>query len=211
MMNAASALERLRAGNRRFVRHLQKDPTTPTARATLAAGQAPSAIVLTCADSRVPPELVFDHGLGELFVVRVAGNVCAPSTLASIEYAASALGAELVVVMGHTQCGAVKATIESVRKGKHPGSVSLDDMVQRIAPAVRPVANRGLASNELLKVATRANALLAADRLRRESPVLRERIETGKLTVVSAEYALETGEVSFFDMICAESHFHAAA
>lgn len=199
--NAASALASLRSGNRRFVRGITKVVPANDTRAALVDGQAPTAIVLACADSRVPPELVFDAGLGEIFVVRVAGNVCSASTLASVEYAATALGVPLVVVLGHSSCGAVKATIEAVKTGKSPGTPSLDDLVGRIEPAVSPLLERGLSPCELTSAAIRANVVLAGDRLRRESPVLSERIESGKLVVVSAEYALETGEVSFFDAI----------
>lgn len=200
-MNASAALERLRAGNRRFVRNVSEAAPTPSRRASLADGQAPSAIVLACADSRVPPELVFDAGLGELFVVRVAGNVCSPATLASIEYAASALEVPLVIVLGHTKCGAVKATIDAVTTGARPGSSSLDDLVDRIAPAVSPLVDRGLRPDALMSAAIRANVSLSVDGLR-ESPILEERIDSGKLTVVSAEYDLETGEVTFFDVAC---------
>jgi carbonic anhydrase len=190
----------LRAGNRRFVCNVPGVTVSRTHRDSLTQGQAPHAIVLACADSRVPPELVFDVGLGELFVVRVAGNVCAPSTVGSIEYAASALGTELIVVMGHTRCGAVKATTDAITSGESAGSESLDDIVERITPAVSSLVGRGLESSELLAAATRANVLLVADRLRTDSRVLAERIRSGKLVIVSAEYALDTGEVSFFEV-----------
>jgi carbonic anhydrase len=208
MLTAFAALERLRAGNRRFSRNLSVATSHEARRVALTEGQAPDAIVLTCADSRVPPELVFDLGLGDLFVVRVAGNVCSPSTLASIEYAANALGTELVVVMGHTRCGAVKATIDAATNAKCPGSASLEDLVERLMPAVSEVVGRGLEPAELLTAATRANIHLTAARLGQESKVLAERIRSGKLMVVTAEYALETGEVSFFS---ASAELEAAA
>lgn len=198
MNNALSTLERLRAGNRRFVKNFSKSVPTQSRRASLVAGQAPSAIVLACADSRIPPELVFDEGLGDIFVVRVAGNVCSPSTLASIEYAATALEVPLVIVLGHTKCGAVKATIDAVTTGKRPGSASLDDLVDRITPAVVPFVDRGFSSAELLSRATLANVVLAGEALGRESALLDERVRNGQLMIVSAEYALETGEVTFF-------------
>jgi carbonic anhydrase len=203
MLTASLALERLRSGNRRFSKNLSKAVPSHQRRSSLTEGQAPDAIVLACADSRVPPELVFDVGLGDLFVVRVAGNVCAHSTLGSIEYAASVLGTELVVVMGHSRCGAVKATIDAVSNGKRPGSLGLEDIVERITPAVAPLVGRGLHQAELLNAAVRANVVLTAERLLRESRVLAERVRSGKLVIVSAEYALETGEVSFFDVSCA--------
>ena len=198
MNNALSTLERLRAGNRRFVRNFSKSVPTKARRASLVDGQAPKAIVLACADSRVPPELVFDQGLGDIFVVRVAGNVCSPMTLASIEYAATALEVPLVIVLGHTKCGAVKATIDAVTTGKKAGSASLDDLVDRITPAVTPFVDRGLRPADLLSRATLANVVLAGEALQRESPILDARVRSGELTVVSAEYALETGEVTFF-------------
>lgn len=203
MNTALSAIERLRAGNRRFISNLSKTVPSQARRASLVDGQAPFAIVLACADSRVPPELVFDHGLGELFVVRVAGNVCSPATLASIEYAVSALDVPLIVVLGHTKCGAVKATIDAVKSGESTGSVSIDDLVERISPAVKPLLDADLDSGDLMRAATRGNVLNAGDQLRRESPILRQQIRSGKLAVVSAEYALETGEVTFFGATCA--------
>lgn len=204
-LSASAALASLREGNRRFVGEEPRAEVSGEHRAALVRGQAPKAIVLACADSRVPPEVVFDQGLGELFVVRVAGNVCAPSTLGSIEYAASVLGTELVVVMGHTRCGAVKATIDAVASGPLPrttGSPSLDDIVERIAPAVERLVERGVPSTELEQVATRSNASLAADQIVGRSAVMRALVQQGRVTVVVAEYAVETGAVRFFDMRC---------
>jgi len=203
-LSARGALESLREGNRRFVRAVRGVPTCPTRRRALAAGQSPNAIVLSCADSRVPAELVFDCGLGDLFVVRVAGNVCAPSLVGSIEYAASTFGTELVVVMGHTGCGAVKATIEALT-GKADHSENIADLVSRIAPAVAPLVDQGLSGGELLEAATRENILQSADHLRTDSRVLAERVASGKLVVVGAEYHLESGVVDFFDVPARQS------
>jgi carbonic anhydrase len=201
-MNAATALDALREGNARFASNVRSiDALASQARReTFADGQSPNAIILSCADSRVPSELVFDCGLGDLFVVRVAGNICAPSLVGSVEYAASMFGTELVVVMGHTQCGAVKATVSSLlEKGDVP-SENIRDIVERISPAVVPLLDKGLEPKQLLREATRANVRHTADHLRHASKILERRILDGKLVVVGAEYSIETGRVDFFDV-----------
>ena len=201
-MNAAAALAHLREGNARFANNVRSiDVLAAQARRdALAAGQSPNAIILSCADSRVPSEIVFDCGLGDLFVVRVAGNVCAPSLVGSVEFAASTFGTELVVVMGHTQCGAVKATIQSLLvDGAHP-SENIRDIVERISPAVVPLLDKGLDSKQLLRDATRSNVRSAVNHLRHGSKILEQRIAERKLVVVGAEYALESGKVDFFEV-----------
>lgn len=201
-LNAATALAQLREGNARFASNVRSvDALASQARReTFADGQSPNAIILSCADSRVPSELVFDCGLGDLFVVRVAGNVCAPSLVGSVEYAASMFGTELVVVMGHTHCGAIKATIQSVLEdGDHP-SENIRDIVQRISPSVVPLLDKGLDPKQLIREATRANVRHSANHLRHASKILEQRISDGKLVVVGAEYSLETGKVDFFDL-----------
>jgi carbonic anhydrase len=198
---AASALAVLREGNARFANNVRSIDVLASQgrREALAEGQSPNAIILSCADSRVPSEIVFDCGLGDLFVVRVAGNVSAPSLIGSIEYAASMFGTELVVVMGHTQCGAVKATVQSLLEhGEHP-SENIRDIVERISPAVLPLLDRGLDPKQLLREATRSNVHHTADQLRHGSKILERRITDGKLVVLGAEYSLETGKVEFFD------------
>jgi carbonic anhydrase len=199
---AADALTALREGNERFVRDIRSiDALASRARrSALTEGQSPSAIILSCSDSRVPSEIVFDRGLGDLFVVRVAGNVCAPSLVGSVEYAASTFGTELVVVMGHTSCGAVKATIDAITNDSGELSENIRDIVERISPAVVGLADRGLSREELLRQSIRANVLHTADQLRHGSRVLERRIAEQKLVVVGAEYALETGAVDFFDI-----------
>lgn len=199
-VTAADALAMLRAGNRRFVRNVRSIDASHSRRAALAHGQSPNAIVLSCADSRVPSELVFDCGLGELFVVRVAGNVCAPSLVGSIEYAASSFGTQLVVVMGHSGCGAVKATLDALTHDHRHPSDNIHDIVERISPAVSPLLGKGAKPECLMHAAVRANVRHSAEQLRLGSPILRKRIEAGTLLVVAAEYSLETGEVSFFDV-----------
>lgn len=199
-VDAQQALARLKEGNDRFVKNLRslESLATQAARAQLVDGQQPFAIVLSCSDSRAPSELLFDAGLGELFVVRVAGNIVAPSLVGSVEFAAATFGTELVVVMGHTRCGAVKATIDAVTKGAQAPSDNVGDIVQRIAPVVRELVP-GVEGEALVKAATRANVRASANHLRHASRILEERIAAGRLTVVGAEYALETGRVEFFD------------
>ena len=199
---AAAALAALREGNDRFARDIRSIDAfaSHARRGALTEGQSPSAIILSCADSRVPSEIVFDRGLGDLFVVRVAGNVSAPSLVGSVEFAASTFGTELVVVMGHTRCGAVKATLDALTSNSGELSENIRDIVERISPAVVGLLGRGLSPEELLRQATRANVLHTADQLRHGSRVLERRIAEQKLVVVGAEYALETGAVDFFDI-----------
>lgn len=199
-LSSADALAMLREGNDRFVRGERGGVGTQARRRALAGGQSPSAIVLSCADSRVPAELVFGCDLGDLFVVRVAGNVCAPSLVGSVEYAAETFGTQLVVVLGHTRCGAVTATIDALTTGERPGSPNIDDIVERIAPAVSGLVGRGLGRDALVAAAVRANVRHASDHLRHGSHLLAGRVGAGKLVVVGAEYSLETGVVSFLEL-----------
>ena len=204
MISALDALARLRAGNDRFVRGEQlRDPQTMShaRRAELAEqGQAPFAIVLGCSDSRVPAELIFDQGLGDLFVIRVAGNIVAPSQVGSVEFAAARYGTRLVVVMGHSQCGAVLATIEELKRPSAQQSRNLRSIVERIRPAVERVLTAAptLDEADLVRQAVRANVRMAVRHLRHGSVILEQLIETEGLRVVGAEYALATGVVEFF-------------
>ena len=199
--DTARALERLRAGNRRFTSE-GAGPAHAGAsrRAELVAGQRPFAVVLGCSDSRVPPELLFDQGLGDLFVIRVAGNVVARSQLGSIEYAVSHLGARLVVVLGHSRCGAVAGALEE-RLGPARGAHSLRALIGRVRSLVATlVPARGERDPEArLRDAVRANVRAATRRLRRRSRLLRRLIAEDGLLVVGAEYSLESGLVDFFD------------
>jgi carbonic anhydrase len=202
MIAPVDALARLREGNRRFV----ENQTTATAlshqaRAALAAGQSPFAIVLGCSDSRVPAELVFDQGLGDLFVIRVAGNVVAPSQVGSVEFAAARFGTRLVVVMGHSQCGAVVATLEELQEGTTNGSRNLRSITDRVRPSVAPlVRTAGMLDREvLLGEAIRANVRASVEHLRHGSELLETLIRNDVLVVVGAEYSLETGAVTFFE------------
>jgi len=202
-LDATQALDRLREGNRRFVSnqaagHVVSDPTR---RAELVAGQEPFAIILGCSDSRVPAELVFDQGFGDLFVIRVAGNIVAPSQVGSVEFAASRFGTRLVVVMGHSQCGAVVATLDEVQ-GRAPNqSRNLRSIVDRIRPSVETlIASRRIDDpDRLLSDAVRANVRASANHLRHGSELLEHLTRADGLVVVGAEYSLETGIVDFFE------------
>jgi carbonic anhydrase len=201
LIPARDALQRLAAGNRRFVANASSAPRlSPVERARLAQGQEPFAIILGCSDSRVPAELVFDQGFGDLFVIRVAGNVVAPSQIGSVEFAASRFGTRLAVVLGHTQCGAVMATLDEIRQPEMLRSTNLKSIVDRIRPAVEPVLHQfGDRPAMLLQQAVRANIRASVDRLRHGSAILEHLIEAEGLLVTGAEYSLETGVVEFFD------------
>ena len=196
------ALDRLKQGNVRFTTNVRSIESLggQQQREALVGGQKPFAIVLSCSDSRAPSELLFDCGLGDLFVVRVAGNVVAPSIVGSVEFAAAVFGTALVVVMGHTRCGAVKATVDALRSGKDVISENVRDIVDRISPAIAEVVNGGKDGDDVIGPAIRANIRVSANHLRHGSRVLEERIAAGRLAVVGAEYSLETGKVDFFDM-----------
>ena len=192
------ALERLLAGNRRFVEGRKREAGRDTVRrAELAGGQSPFAIILGCADSRVPLELIFDEGLGDLFVVRVAGNTALdPLVVGSIEFAATNLGSVLVMVLGHERCGAVAGAVASVTEGAAaPGSIK--DVVAPIVPVVeRVVADEpGLSADELLEPSIQANAKAAAEDLANADNLIKGLVQSGDLKIVAAEYLLETGEV----------------
>jgi len=203
MLSAEQALERLRDGNRRFAAGLgwAGSLTSPMRRRGLISGQEPFAVVLGCSDSRVPAEIVFAQGLGDLFVIRVAGNVVAPHQLGSVEFAVEVLATRLVVVLGHTDCGAVQATLEALREGTEELSPNLQSIVDRVRPSVEPLLATEAADDpeELMRRAVRANVRVAVEHLRDESESLRRRLEHEKLRIVGAEYSLETGIVDFFD------------
>jgi carbonic anhydrase len=200
---ALEALERLREGNRRFAagRPARDGLTRPTRPDELLDGQEPFAIVLGCSDSRVPAEIVFDQGLGDLFVIRVAGNIVAPSQVGSVEFAAERFGTRLVVVLGHSRCGAVEATLEELRRPTANQSKNLRSIVDRIRPAVEPLLATSLRpdAEALVRDAVRANIRVSASQLRHGSESLERLIERDGLRVVGAEYSLRTGVVDFFD------------
>lgn len=200
MQSAEEAIARLRRGNRRFIEG-NIDQGRHVHRSDLVDGQRPFAIVLACSDSRVPVETVFDQGLGDLFVIRVAGNIVAASQVGSVEFAAAQFGTPLVVVLGHTRCGAVQATLDELQRPSENQSRNLRSIVDRIRPAVEALLETELSRDReaLARQAVRANVRVSANFLRHGSQILEELIESGKLLVVGAEYALETGQVEFFD------------
>jgi carbonic anhydrase len=203
MLTAQEALERLKVGNARFVKGevSQQNHLTHQERALLAGEQNPFAIILGCSDSRVPAEMVFDQGLGDLFVIRVAGNVVAPSQVGSVEFAAERYDCAVVVVLGHSHCGAIQATIDTLKHPEQPPSSNLMSIVNRVRPSVEVLMQTEL-KNDLKKLSThavRSNVFSSVNQLRHGSAVLESLIEKGKLIVVGAEYSLETGEVTFLD------------
>ena len=205
MISAREALERLREGNRRFARGVRNSDllVSEARRSELAAGQQPFAIILGCSDSRVPAEIVFDQGLGDLFVIRVAGNIVASSQIGSVEFAAEQFGTSLVVVLGHSRCGAILATLEDLRRPRETQSRNLHAIVDRIRPSVEPLLATEFKndSEALIRHAVRANVRASANQLRHGSELLQELIRTQDLLVVGAEYSLDTGLVDFFDSV----------
>lgn len=203
MTSPTEALDALREGNQRFVAADigQRPVAGRIHQPGLSGGQDPIAIVLACSDSRVPVELIFDQGIGDLFVIRVAGNIVAPSQIGSIEFAASEFGTRLVVVLGHTKCGAVAITLRELSLLETHRSPNLRAIVDRVRPAVEPViaakADRGV--DELMEAAVRANIRASVSRLAHGSLILEQMIGAGDLVVVGAEYSIETGVVEFFD------------
>ena len=203
MVPARQALERLREGNLRFAANVRGSDAfvSHTRRVELASGQQPFAIILGCSDSRVPAEIVFDQGLGDLFVIRVAGNIVAPSQVGSVEFAAARYSTRLVVVLGHSQCGAILATLEELRTPTENQSHNLRSIVDRVRPSVEGLLRTELRhdSDALVREAGRANIRASVDHLRHGSQVLEELIHQQGLVVVGAEYSLETGVVEFLD------------
>jgi carbonic anhydrase len=203
MIPAEEALERLRQGNHRFVSALAGDapPPGPNDKPELMQDQEPFAIVLGCSDSRVPAEIVFDQGLGDLFVIRVAGNIVAPSQIGSVEFAAAQFGTRLVIVMGHTRCGAILATLDQLGQPTENQSRNLRAIVDRVRPSVEPLLRTELRHDRdaLVKHAVRANVEQSVNQLRHGSDILEQLVDREGLRIVGAEYSLETGEVVFFD------------
>lgn len=201
MISAQEALERLRQGNQRFIadKSNQDSVRHSTRRNELIEQQSPFAIILSCSDSRAPAELIFDQGLGDLFVIRVAGNIVAPSQIASIEYCAQQFGTNLVLVMGHTNCGAVNATLSELQLPEAERSKNLQAIVSRIQPAVEPLLNTSLSDKELQTKAVRSNVRTSVLELQNQSEILSNLVARGELSIASAEYSLETGQVEFLD------------
>lgn len=209
MYSGCDALKRLREGNERFTANVRSVESllSYTQRADLARNkQEPLAIILGCSDSRAPAELLFDQGLGDLFVIRVAGNIVAPSQVGSVEFAAERYGTKLVVVLGHSNCGAISTTIEELQRPTENQSPNLHSIVSRVSPAIKNVLELSpdLSRQELIDKAVRANVRASCDHLRHGSAILEELIANHSLLVVGAEYCLETGKVDFFDGVPAE-------
>ena len=205
MVSAPDALALLRDGNRRFVADVRSHDTLPSRarRIELAAGQEPFAVILGCSDSRVPVEIVFDQGLGDLFVIRVAGNIVAPSQIGSVEFAAEQFGTRLVVVLGHSNCGAIEATLQQLRRPKENQSRNLRSIVEFVRPSVENLLATDLKYDmpTLFHEAVRANIRASAMHLRHGSEIIENLIQNDGLMIVGAEYSLDTGEVDFFDGI----------
>jgi len=208
MMSAREALDRLRNGNRDFVARMQGGDValSDSRRAELPKDQNPFAIILGCSDARVPAEIVFNQGLGDLFVIRVAGNIVAPSQVGSVEFAAARYDTALVVVLGHTQCGGILATLEALQQPGAGLSPGLKSIVDRVRPSVEPLLKTDLRNDmdSLVQTAVRTNVGVSVNHLRHASALIEQLIQDGKLAVVGAEYSLETGAVDFFDTDGAE-------
>jgi carbonic anhydrase len=202
MISAVDALKRLQEGNRRFVSDEVNEAIANHAHTVgVATAQNPFAIVLACSDSRVPTELIFNQGIGDLFVIRVAGNIVAPSQIGSIEYAAKQFGTKLVVVLGHSNCGAVIATLDELALKESHRSPNLRAIVDRVRPAVESLLEEhgDRSETELLDMAVRANVRASVDRLQHGSLIIENLIEDSELQIVGAEYSIENGTVEFLE------------
>lgn len=203
MQSAKEAIDRLREGNRRFAEGNESlhSIADPKKRKTLIERQDPFAIILGCSDSRAPAEILFDHGLGDLFVIRVAGNIVAPSQIGSIEFAVERFGTSLVVVLGHSKCGAIQATLEELAQPRENRSSNLRSIVKRISPSVEPLLQTDLRNNpaELMRKAVRANVIASVENLQSGSPILTELVEKDKLQIIGAEYSFDSGLVDFYE------------
>ncbi len=204
MISAVEAFQRLQEGNRRFCAGVRSGDTLSSERRRdkLVGSQEPFAIILGCSDSRVPAEIVFDQGLGDLFVIRVAGNIVAPSQIGSVEFAAERFGTPLVVVLGHSQCGAITATLDELQRPQASQSPNLRSIVDRVRPSVEPLLATELRHDRdaLVRDAVLANVRVSANNLRYGSEILEKLMQRGKLAVVGAKYSLDSGVVEFFDV-----------
>ena len=205
MITATEALQKLKEGNQRFVAGVRRVDTfaDELRKNALVQEQAPLAIILGCSDARVPAEIIFDQGLGDLFVIRVAGNIVAPSQIGSIEFATEKFGTSLVVVLGHSMCGAVIATLDDLEHPTNNQSSNVLSIVNRIRPTIEPLYQTALRQQpgELLEASIRANILASTNQLRHGTQLLERLVEHGNLKIIGAEYSLETGVVDFFNDI----------
>ena len=201
----AEVLALLQQGNARYVESLTSTDLITQKRPELVSVQDPLAIILGCSDARVPVEIVFDQGLGELFVIRVAGNIVAPSQIGSVEFAAEAFNTKLVVVLGHSQCGAVTACVDALINPEQNYSPNLQSIVDRIRPSVYNLHELATANgqdadaDELVERSIRANVRMSVSQLKHGSRILEDLVSSGQLLIVGAEYDLETGKVRFLD------------
>jgi carbonic anhydrase len=195
------ALQRLIDGNQRFRAAEMSSSARRWSKDLAAITQRPFAVILGCSDSRTPVEILFDQGFGDLFVIRIAGNIVAPSVVGSIEFAASQFGARLVVVMGHTMCGAVTATVQAIQSGLGHESKNIRAITDRIAPHVEPIVRGMPPGGDVVRASIRANVRASAHFLRHGSQILEDRVAAGELAVLGAEYDLSTGEVVFLDRL----------
>ncbi len=199
-MNADAALKELIEGNYRYVQAATSGAVLDSKKHQVLPEQNPMAVILGCSDSRVPAELVFDQGVGDLFVIRIAGNIVAPSQIGSIEFACQQFKTQLVVVLGHTNCGAISATIDSLLSDPDQMSPNLASIVDRLKPAVSPVINDDIVRDRssLMKKAMQANIEYSTQQLQIRSKIIRDLINNKQLKIVGAEYSIETGEVEFY-------------
>lgn len=198
-------LEALKAGNARFLsgKSVQTaDSSLKKLKDFAKAGQLPKAIVLCCSDSRAPVEMIFDQDIGDLFVIRVAGNVVAPSLVGSVEFAASLFGTRLVVVMGHTQCGAIRATLEHIHDSQATiASENIYDIVSRIRPHIFQIAQLpGISDAEKMEQSVEANVRASVSQLSHSSRLIEELVDKGEMKIVGACLSLSSGEVTFLEM-----------
>ncbi len=200
MVSALDALNRLRNGNRRFAANqLSHGEDAESLREELTHGQEPFAIILGCSDSRVPAEIIFDQGLGDLFVIRVAGNIVAPSQIGSVEFAATKFGTRLVVVLGHSRCGAIEETVNQLQSPGEENSRNIGAIVDFVRPSVTAVMDSSLNRDELIARAVRENVRASAEQMRHGSEIIETLERDDGLVIVGAEYSLESGLVEFFD------------
>lgn len=202
MMNADKALQKLIEGNERYIKGTADgaELTITTRRQEITDGQNPFAAILGCSDSRVPAELVFNRGLGDLFVIRVAGNIVAPSQIGSVEFACQHFGTQLVVVLGHSHCGAINATVDALMGDPDNLSPNVASIVDRVTPAVLPIVKRNSYKDkdDLVHQAMRANIEQSVNGLQMRSRILRGMVDRGQIKIIGAEYSIETGVVDFY-------------
>ncbi len=195
------SLKKLKEGNARFAigKSIHDIESISSQRIAAVQQQNPFAIILGCSDSRVPAELVFDQGLGDLFVIRVAGNIVAPSQIGSVEFAVSMFNSPLVVVLGHSNCGAIQATIDAMKNPERPSSINIQAIVRRVKPAIEPLLLNCSLDQIKADDAVKANVIKSVAQLSSASEIIESRVAQGQLQVVGACYCLITGVVEFYD------------